>query len=293
MKGERSMRKTLIVCAMAGLMALMIGGCVQTEIVLKIKPDGTGTIEETVLMNQMVMTQMGAMFSQMGDGELEISGEPGGMPELFDEEKLKERALKMGEGVRYVSGKPVQNDQFSGYKAVYAFSDINTLQIDENPGSRMPMDMPGEEAGMDMNSGEEWLRFQFVKGHPARLVIRRPESDEVIEQEVEEAESEADESMETGDMEGMGDMMGMFFKDMKMRIVIDVQGQIVKTNATHREGSEITLMELDFGKIMENPEKFQQLSRAKPKTMAETAEMVRDIPGIKVDMNEQMEIVFQ
>jgi hypothetical protein len=287
------MRKTILVCVMAVLMALIIGGCVQTDIVLKIKPDGSGTIEETVLMNQMIMTQMGAMFGQMGDGELEINGEAAALPDMFDEEKLKARALKMGKGVRYVSGSPIQNGDFSGYKAIYAFSDINTLQIDENPGSRMPMDVPGEEAGMDMNTGEEWVRFQFERGNPARLVIRRPESEREAEPDEEEAESETDDSMEAGDMAGMGDMMGMFFKDMKMRFVIDVQGHIVKTNATHREGSEITLLEMDFGKIMENPEKFQQLSRSKPKSMAETAEMVRDIPGIKVDLNDQMEIVFQ
>ena len=88
-------------------------------------------------------------------------------------------------------------------------------------------------------------------------------------------------------------MAQKMFKDMKIRVVITVQGAITETNATHREGNEVTLMEMDFNALLANPEKFQKLASANSRRFEDMKDIVKDMPGMKVDLNETLEIRFK
>lgn len=268
------------------LLLVLLVGCVQTDIVVHIQPNGSGTIEETVLMSKQAIAQMGAMMGQMSGVEgAEVNANPAS--ELFNEDKLKAQAGRMGKGVAFVSSKKIDNNSYEGYKAIFSFKNINDIQIDENPAQSMPSDMAGGSMEMDMSSS--YIRFQFVKGNPSKLIVRKP-----MDKESESSSDEDNSEMSTGEgMEGASEMAKMFLKGLKLSIAIDVDGKIVKTNATHRDGSKITLMEMDFDKILENPEKFDKLNKAKPKTMAETMELMKDVPGIKADLNDELVIEFK
>ena len=91
---------------------------------------------------------------------------------------------------------------------------------------------------------------------------------------------------------GMG-MMSQMFKGMRIAIAIEVEGAIVETNATHRKGSRVTLMEMDFDKLLENQEKFKLFAESKPETFEETKALMKDLPGIKVEMNPEVQIKFK
>jgi hypothetical protein len=58
-------------------------------------------------------------------------------------------------------------------------------------------------------------------------------------------------------------------------------------------GNRTTLMEMDFNKIMANPAKFKELSKANPKTVEETKALVKGIDGIKVETKPAVSIQFQ
>ena len=87
--------------------------------------------------------------------------------------------------------------------------------------------------------------------------------------------------------------MKKMFEGMKVTIAIDVQGAIVQTNATHREGPRVTLMELDFGKLLEMPEHLKKFSQSMPETMEDAKNLMKDLPGIKLDLNEEVTIKFK
>ena len=76
-------------------------------------------------------------------------------------------------------------------------------------------------------------------------------------------------------------------------MAVEVEGSIIDTNALYREGSRITIMELDFGKLLENEEQFQKLTRANPETLEETKELFKDIPGMKVELQDTLKITFR
>jgi hypothetical protein len=76
-------------------------------------------------------------------------------------------------------------------------------------------------------------------------------------------------------------------------MAIEVEGVVVQTNATHREGSRITMMELDFGKLLEMPEKLLQFSQLEPETLEDAKKFMKDLPGIKAEMNKEVMIKFK
>ena len=55
----------------------------------------------------------------------------------------------------------------------------------------------------------------------------------------------------------------------------------------------MTLMELDFNKLLANPEKFKKLAQENPKTLQETKALMKGIDGVKVETAPEVKIKFQ
>ena len=91
----------------------------------------------------------------------------------------------------------------------------------------------------------------------------------------------------------MEEMIKEIYRSMKNRMALQVNGNISKTNATYREGQTVVLMDIDFGKIVDNEATFQKLLTANPKTMEDTKKLVGDVEGMKVELKERLEISFQ
>jgi len=88
-------------------------------------------------------------------------------------------------------------------------------------------------------------------------------------------------------------MMQQIFKDMKISMAIEVAGAIKQTNAEYTAGSRVTLMEMDFNKLLANPEKFKQLSKENPQTLQEAKALMKGIEGVKVETAPEVKIKFQ
>jgi hypothetical protein len=258
------------------VLTLALMGCFESIVLLRVNKDGSGTIEETLVISDKFMELMKS-FGNEEEGEEQVP---------INEQELMDKASGMGEGVRYVSAEPVKTDRGSGYKAVYSFSDINDVRINQNPGENVsPPPMGGEEEG----PVEEWLRFNFSGGRTPTLEIIYPRDFDEETGKKEPAEGEAD----MDDNPEMMEMMRELYQDMHIAIAVEVDGQIVETNADYVDGSTVTLMDIDFAKILEDEEKFEELMNANPETVEEMKELVKDNPGIKVEIEEAIRIRFR
>jgi hypothetical protein len=270
------MRALKIIVLLA--LSLALTGCFESIVLLRVNKDGSGTIEETVVISDAFMELMKS-FGGEDEGEEE--------EEAIDEQELTDKAASMGEGVRFVSAEPLKTERGSGYKAIYSFSDINDVRINQNPGENVsPPPVGGEEEG----PVEEWLHFNFTGGRTANLEIIYPR-DVGTEQEEEEESSGGEADMDSNPE--MMQMMRELYKDMHIRIAVEVDGQITETNANYVDGSTVTLMDIDFAKILEDEEKFKELMSADPDTVEEMKELVKDNPGIKVEIEESIQIRFR
>lgn len=276
------MKKVKILLLLTAII-LVLTGCFEVETAIKLKKNGSGTMEETVLFSQMMMMQMAQMGQAFGGEEEENANEN----PMYDVEKLKAEASQKGEGVTYASSEAVERNGKSGYKVIYNFKDINTLKYNNDPSKKMSMPTMGMEA-----EEEEFIRFQYKKGE---LIINFPDvdddSDEYDEGEEEDFDQE-DQDEDANEMAGMDEMVKQMFTDMKFKTTIEFEGGISKTNATYVEGNKITLMAMDFNQVMENPEAFKTLGGLQSATPAEQKEAMKNLPGVKFETEEKITVKF-
>jgi len=266
----------------SGLLLISIfWGCLNVETTVRVKPDGSGTLESRVLMNP----QVSAMMNQSAGGDKDRSFD------LLDEEKLKRDAGKMGPGVCFVSAERVTSNDGSGYRALYAFDDINTLHIRQNPDEPPLGGFDSEE-----KSHAEKITFSFRKGSPSMLTIRLPKPQEKPHPKGKEKPTEKPAPKPEAEQEVSKDSVEMvksLFRGMRMVFAVELQGAVVSTNATYREGSRITLMEMDFDQLTANAEQFQNLVKAQPQNPGEIADLLRSIPGVKAELQETVTVEFR
>jgi hypothetical protein len=252
-------------------------GCLQIDALVKLEPDGSGTIEQKVMMGGAMVAQMKSMTAAFGGDK---AGGDGG---LYDEKKLKARATEMGPGVTFVSGKKeTAADGSEGYSAVYAFADINKLKLKASPA-----DFGSEGNGMKLKgtSEEEPLTFRFAKGKPASLTVVNPRAGA----KGRSAAKSEDDAMQ----DAMIPMMQQMLKDMRMKVEIEVAGGITETNAQWKNGSRVTLMDVEMNKLMADPAKFKAMTKIKSPTDAGAKALFASVPGIKVETADTVTIKFQ
>lgn len=248
---------------LAFLAMQFLTGCFQASITVHVKPDGSGTVEQTMTMSEATIQQIKAM-SGGADG-----GKKG--PHEIDEAKLKEQAAKMGEGVTFVSAKPIKAAGQQGFTATFAFTDISKVKVKQMP------DMGEGGAGAKDDVG-----FQFAKGSPATLTITMPPAKKNAAAGAPEQENDQ-----------MLAMMKEMFKDMRVSFAVDVQGTIQKTNASHRDGQKVTLLDMEFAKVMADPVKFKAFTKVKDPNTAEAKALLKTIPGVKIETESPITISFQ
>lgn len=237
-------------------------GCFQAKVLVNVKPDGSGTVEQTITMSDATIEQM----KNLGGG---AGGKEKG-PHEIDEEKLKEQATKMGEGVTFVEAKPVKADGKQGYTATFAFTDISKLKVEQMPNAG---NAPAKE-GQD-------IAFEFTKGSPATLTIKMP------------APKKGEDAPDQDGGDEMLAMMQQMLKDMRVTVGVQVQGEITQTNASHRDGQSITLLDMELGKVVSDPAKFKQLTKIKDPTTPEAKAVLKTMPGMKVETENPITVQFK
>lgn len=258
----------------------LLTGCFTYDTTIRLAPDGSGTVEQ-----ELVFTggMAGMLSLAAGEGEEEI--------DLCEEQSL-------GEGVRLVSAEPITEPERAGCRRVYAFADVNTLRLTPDPGEAMPEGMaPGGEM---METAKDPITFSYRPGSPATLVVRMPRPDSAGAGEEEEEPEETAEGGPFGEMPQDSAQRAMAFAMMRgmlsgsrfsMHLVLP--GEIVETDATYAEGDRITLVELDFDTLLQDPAALERLAGAQDATPEEKRKLLEEVPGMKVETREEVTIRFR
>ena len=262
------------------LSLLLVHGCFSDSTVMKVNPDGSGTLVVTTTMKAKAIQQMKEMAKAFG-------GDNAKEPEFFTEKQAREKAAKMGEGVAFVSCEPVKGKDAEGQKAVYSFKDITKLKLDE------VNDPPG-------SGGEGGFKAEAKKGDPitfklaklgngnSLLTIVNPKMAAKPAGGAETPEAAPAREVPEEQLGMMKEMMG----GLKISLQVEVAGKIVKTNSAHVQGSTVTILEMDFDKILTDMPKFKKLAAAQPKTPEEAKALMKDFPGVKFNLDPETTVEF-
>lgn len=274
------MRKVRL--AALALLASWAVGCLSVDSVIKVKADGTGTIEQTTLINSSAM----GMMSMMGGSDAAGGGsKPAGLDpsQLFTTDKLSAEAAKLGDGVTFVSSTPVTQGEMKGVKAVYAFTDFNALRVS----TALP-DMEGDAAKVT-GKGEK-LPLVLTK-RPGSSLITLDMYGELAKADANGTEMKKPEGLPEGMPKEMMAMLAPMFKDMRVAIAIEPVGTLVRTNATHVTGQRVTLFDVAFGEVFADPSGVEKLEKlGNNPSMTQIRDTLKGMKGIRINEVEKLEI---
>ena len=267
--------------ATAALLAatLVSTACFSSETVIRVKADGSGTIEQTNLANKEMLGMAAGMAKQaVKDSNTDASRAPNldNIGDLFDEAKIREQASTWGPGVRYVSSTPVTESGLSGVKATFAFDDIRLVATNTGASSGTPAPR---------------LRFDLERATDgtSTVVIRLPQPNAAA------ADATAPAGPPTQDLPPEAlTMVRQMFKGAHMSIAVEVDGAIVSTDAPKRDGSRVTVFALDLDQLLSDPTKFSALQGMKPGTDFATArKALEGVPGVILPQTPTVSIAFR
>lgn len=248
--------------------SVVLTGCINSTTLIKVKADGSGTVEQTTLMN------VAAMKSMMPG--MKTSGQA---PNVVNTADLERTAARMGKGVRLLSAEPAKNaDGFEGVKAIFEFDDINQIQVSQDP-------------NMGGGNSDARLATEPTKDDPVKFKLTRTGDTSVLTINFTDKPGGAiDKPSQAGDMPDLTNpmIMGMIksmMQGFKINIGLEVLGAIVKTNAEYVDGPRITLLEMDLEALLADEAKFKALQGklGPDASLSEVKPYLKDIKGIKID----------
>lgn len=264
----RTIKKLLLLV----LLSTSLFGCLQVDTKVNVKKDGSGTIEETVLIKNEVINML-KEFAMAFDSTKKDDFS------FFKEDEMKAKASDYGEGVKFKSSQKINKKGFDGYKVVYSFTDINKIKLNVNPDDKLPM---GESSAEEMENDNDYVNFSFKKGSPSLLTILFPEKK--MEKDQTSETTEISDSAMTDQIDKMIEM----FDGMRISVNLFVNGDIQETDATYVDGNKITLMDINFAELIKNKDVLIALEKSNQMSRENFKEMTASIPGIKVEAQEKI-----
>lgn len=273
--------KKILLLATSLLCALILPGCFRHHTTIRLNKDGSGTLVEETLLGAQMLGMLDQMAAGFGGG-----GAPPADPtkEMLSKEKAEKRAAELGEGVSFEKAEPINKDGSRGARVTYRFKDINQLKVSTGDGLKnaAPPGMPGAEAAAPKKQAP--VSFTYQDGV---LSIRMPEPDK--EAKAAKPAGEAPEKMDLDNPQAQ-EMMKQMMGDMKMSMRLVVEPGIAETTASHQDGNTITLMEMDFGKLVENADGLKKLSSVDQKDPTAAMEALKGLQGVKFEAKPEITV---
>lgn len=265
------------------VVTVLLAGCFQVTTVVRVNPDGSGTVAETMLLSKKLVDQM----NEMARSFAVEGGPPPKQIELFEPDKLAARAAKMGEGVSYQSGEKTETGDYTGYMAVYAFSDINSLRLSNKSND-------SGDGSKTVNPHAPPAVFHFTGGVPATLIIEMPNEKRTAPEHDGSSKKHDPAAVAESDLsEDQAQQIVEMFKGMRMTLAVEMNGCIVETNASYRDGNRITLVDFDLAQLTSSFPQLEKLNNLQGGSLAEVKELLKTFPGMKIDLNERVKVVFR
>ncbi len=291
---------------LAATVAVVMSGCVKQKILVKVKPDGSGTILVSAVYQKnivdMVDKQVAAQRAQFEKNGMDTSKieDP-----LFNEKQFEEQAKVFGTDIEYVKAKKIKTSSGRGFIVVYRFKNIEDVKLDLNK-----LVSPAPKVGAQ-TPGDESVSFKFTKGDVAKLQVtipkmKIPEESDTKELPASTPLSEQEKAQLAGPQGAMFGLTGneatreevirKMYGDMSISIALQVEGEVVKSNATYKNPKKkgrCTLLSLDFGTILEDDKTCTIIANSKSPKVIEAIIAKENVKGIERETKSEITVEFK
>ena len=268
-------------------------GCIEFSQILRIEPGGNGQLIQTFRMGEAFVELIQQEAGELSPEELEQ-----GLAQM--KEQFRTNEAELGEGVRFVDVETIPAAEgsplpFSGFTFTYDFDDVTRLDLSALPSMGDGM---GARAGAMAADDEERLKFRFAKkGKGSVLSVVFFDSEEQMAAALASASEETEQEGAEG-LEELADGMLDMFKEMlagfRISVGVEVVGQLVATNAPQVDGSTVTLIELDFDRLLEQEDKLKSLAGGQGEpSLAQLGLLMQEVDGVTFPTTPEVTIEFQ
>jgi hypothetical protein len=257
--------------ALLVLGALSCGGCFESTTILRVKSDGSGTLQQRTIVKQAALAQL-RTFAALGGGRATL--------DPLSEDQARQLAASLGPGVTYVSSTPINDAEGQGRDATYAFTDVSQLRVSEQP--QAPGGVTVRTQGLSTDSPTITLSLTHEPNGNAVLHIFVPPP-----------------AIFAGP-NGSGGVNPAVFEQLQgMKAVLagahlllaaEPQGSLVRTSSPWVVGQRVTLLEVDLDRVLGDEMFLARLQAAR--TPDEVRAVLKDAPGLKINLDPEITVEF-
>lgn len=260
------------------LLATLMSGCLKTFTNVHVRRDGSAVLRDSIYLMESIRD----------------SGPPSADSLALLRQKLDSMALKyaaeLGPNVTVRSTTIVNEANPTGWVTEYNIPSINDLTLGRN----RTMKMIGGEAMAGMQDQqeqpvEEPMHFSYSNGV---LEISNPPAPAGT------APAELPKPQSKEEIKMAIDMMQTFMSGLRVALTVSVDPPLVSTNAQFVKGSTITIMDVDFDKLMnvwrKNPKLYRSMQGKHPGDPAGLQRALKTLPKgtLKYETREKIVVKF-
>lgn len=261
------MRYLRLSCLAAAVVACT--GCFQMTTTIKVKGDGTGTIDQRLFFAGSALAQI----QQFGA----LAGQNGKPFDPISEEEARADAAKIGPGVTYVTSTAINDASGHGRETTYAFENVNELRVLQRPGAPGGVTVSGGAAAAPIT-----LALSTLENGNALLTIATPPFNLP-------AMSQPGAAGAGSPSEGQLAMARQVLAGARVTIAVEPAGRLVRTSSPYVEGQRVTLVDISFDELLKD-DVMARMREAK--TTDDLRAIMKDVPGLKLALDRQTTIEF-
>ncbi len=250
------------------LCAAGLSGCLTSNVLITVHPDGSGTVEQTVTIRPAAMGE----FQRLASPELAANAQdPAEISRQLqkDFEKMA-AAIRLGWNLRPRATRPINAGDSTGWAVTYDFDDITSVQLDllpQMPGLHGFYRVAAKEAGAStalkatlepISDVEERLTFHFP-----RFAM--------------DQSGESPGAWASGSPQEM-DAFRRLLKGSRVTMTVDSAAPIVRTNSPFRQQNRVTLLDVDVEQALFS--KQIAMLASTPSTFEDLLSAFADLPGV-------------
>jgi hypothetical protein len=266
----RTLRLSLAIGA-----ALTCGACLQSTVLIKVNSDGSGTIEQGMLLTGTALAQL-REFAALGNKPIDP----------FSENQMRANAASIGPSVTFVSSTPVKSETGEGRNVIYAFTDINQLKINQQPTT--PGGLTARASNAD-TSGRQEVTFALERPPSGNALLRITMPPPKMPATAAPAPDAAGKAASKMTPEQLATAKQMF-AGMHISIAVEPAGRLVSTTSPFVDGQRVTLLDLDFDQLLKADGALERLQSVR--SAEEAKNVLKDVPGVKVCLEKEITIEF-
>ena len=277
------MRKTLLILVSSASLA----GCLTSNVLVTVRPDGTGTIEHTTTLRRSSMVELEKLLPPEVAGDAtgggRLSSQTLRQPQDSPTNPRGSTAWHWGRSVRMRSTRALDTADSAGWKTIYDFEDVTSLGVDLmpfTPGVRPFYNVAA--AGLRATT-QLRMSVELLADGVQRLTVRFPRF-------AMDPAAEPPAAAVSGSPAEMAALRNVL-RGSRITVAIQTDTPLLRTNSPHREDNRVTLLDADVEKALFS--KQVAMLAATPATFEEFLSSLSDLPGVTLARDLDVTLEYQ